>query len=184
MLNRLRKLLGSRTRSEKTTPSREALRAILNDDFGKLEKLRGKGLDITATTETDRWNYLHRSLLGFRRQPSAEMLKLLIDLGNDVDAIDIYGNAPLHYAARLKNAELVAVLLEAGAEVNPVNRDGINPLRQCLVKKPFNHDVIRVLLAAGADMQQESEGGISVRELVDMIAHGDPGLIDLFDEYV
>ena len=111
------------------------------------------------------------------------MLRSLIERGNDVDAIDIYGNVPLHYAARLKNAELVRVLLDADADVNHVNREGVSPLRQALLKKPTDYESIQMLLESGADMQQQVEGGKTIREFVDIIAHSDPALVDLFNKY-
>ena len=163
--------------------SLEILRAILDDDFEELERLRKRGADISASTEKEGWNYLHRSLLGSRRQPSPRMLKLLIELGNDVNAIDIYGNSPLHYAARLRNSALVGVLLDAKADVNRVNKDGVSPLRQSVLGKPKDHDSIRLLLEAGADMHQKTEGGKTVREYVDIVAHSDPALVELFEEY-
>ncbi|MDJ0909064.1 MAG: ankyrin repeat domain-containing protein [Woeseiaceae bacterium] len=163
--------------------AQEVLKSILDDDFAELEQLRKQGFDVAESTEKEGWNYLHRALLGSRRQPTPRMLGHLIELGNDVNAVDIHGNTPLHYAARLKSAELVRVLVEAHADVNQVNKDGVCPLRQSVIGKPRNHEATRLLLEAGADMHQKTEGGKTVREYVAIIAHSDPALVEIFDEY-
>lgn len=161
--------------------SREILRAILKNDKNKLNTLINQGINIDEVTEKEKWNYLHRALMTITMVPAPEIINYLIQNGVDVNAIDIYGNTPLHYAARLKNSQIIEVLLSvANIEVNHINNDGVNPLREMLLSKPFDYDSIKLILEAGADKEQKVDGGISVKSFANTIANGDSTLINLF----
>lgn len=65
-----------------------------------------------------------------------EILRLLIDAGADVRAVEwkagrlaggVNDGTPLHYAAECGNAEAVALLLDAGADPELVNKQGDTP---------------------------------------------------------
>ena len=47
--------------------------------------------------------------------PGALMVEMLIVAGGDVNALNVYGESPLHLAARAGNAEVVKHLIKAGA---------------------------------------------------------------------
>ena len=60
---------------------------------------------------------------------SVEAVKLVVELGADVNAVDhMYGDTALHGAARIKSPEIVQILVDHGAEVNVVNKRGQSPL--------------------------------------------------------
>ena len=60
---------------------------------------------------------------------SVEAVKLVVELGADVNAVDHrYGDTALHGAARIKSPEIVQILVDHGAEVNVVNKRGQSPL--------------------------------------------------------
>ena len=158
--------------------SREALRAILKGDINKLDEFIQQGLDINETTEKEKWNYLHRALI--TRSAPKEMVKHLISCGVDVNAIDSFGNTPLYYAARLKNGEIIKLLLDSKANVNHVNKDGISPLRELFSKKPFDYNSVKLLLDAGADLDQKVEGGGSVKSLAETVAFEEVLYLRLF----
>lgn len=161
--------------------SREVLRAILKSDIEKFDSLIQQGLSVNELTEKEHWSYLHRALMSITKPPTLEMVKHLIACGLDVNAIDIYGNNALHYAVKLKNPSLVKVLLDAGADVNHVNKEGVSPLRETLLTKPVDHSSIQILLEHGADIEQKTEGGISVKEFAETVAGEDDTLITLFN---
>jgi uncharacterized protein len=68
----------------------------------------------------------------------------------DVNARDCRLWTPLHFAARTKNPAVVKLLIEAGADVNAKDNEGITPLHQGLLEYPVNLEMTEMLLAAGA----------------------------------
>jgi ankyrin repeat protein len=160
--------------------SREILRAIFKNDFAKLDILLKAGADIKEITEVEKWNYLHRALGSISMSPSLEIIQELIKKGLDVNAIDYYGNAPMHYAARLKRVDLVELLFNADANVNSINKEGVSPLRQLLLSKPYDYNSMKFLVRAGADVNQKNDGGLSIKELAGLVANGDKELLCIF----
>ena len=57
-----------------------------------------------------------------------EAVKLMVELGDAVTAVDDNGDAALHGAVMRGSEELVLYLLEQGAALNPVNEKGWTPL--------------------------------------------------------
>ena len=53
-----------------------------------------------------------------------QCMALLVEGGAQVNAVDKFGCAPLHYAARFGRAKLAEQLIEQGADVNHANRNG------------------------------------------------------------
>ncbi len=163
--------------------TKQLLQAIFSGDVKTFDEL-AQPADLNAVTDTERWNLLHRALVSVSHAPAPAMIKRLIERGVDVNARDYYGNTPLHYAARLKRLEPIDMLLAAGATIDPVNTDGLTPLRLMLMSKPTNLHAIELLLSRGADMNHKVEGGRTVREYANVISHGtDRSIIDLFDKY-
>src|SRR5688572_25954853 len=66
-----------------------------------------------------------------------------------VNAPDVQGTPPLHWAVRLDDADRVKSLLAAGADARLANRYGVTPLT--LAVSNGNPTIIRMLLDAGAD---------------------------------
>lgn len=165
--------------------SREFMRAIFKGDEDKFNSLL-EDIDIDEITESEKWNYLHRALISVTMAPPSHMIKKLIDLGVDVNHQDCYGNTPLHYAARIKDKEIIELILNAGAEIDHVNIDGITPLRHMLLSKPTDLPAVELLLARGANQYHSSTPeGCTVREYAAGISHGeDADLISVFDKYV
>jgi ankyrin repeat protein len=160
------------------------MQAIFNGDIETFDALVQDGVDINKVVGKDRWNFLHRALVSLSLQPVPLMIEHLIKCGVDVNAKDSYGNTPLHYAARLKNPELIGMLLDAGADIDTANKKGCTPLREMLLAKPCNLDTIELLLYRGANMNHPGAKGITIRDYVNIIAQGDDSnLLDLFDKY-
>ncbi|NEN76625.1 ankyrin repeat domain-containing protein [Pelistega sp. NLN82] len=111
--------------------------------------LEKKIADINKITDFDKWNYLHRVLCYFT--PSLDLIKFYIDNGVNINAQDVYGMTPLHYALRSKNVEAAIALLEAGADPNLPNRDGLIPLSM-IGYIPDRLDVLELMLQKGANV--------------------------------
>ena len=82
---------------------------------------------------------------------------------------DWFGYTALHAAARANNLELIAALIEAGADVDAIDNDGHTPLllaagarrgRGAKVPPPTYHpEAIAALAAAGADLETRDRYG-------------------------
>ncbi|WP_197455413.1 ankyrin repeat domain-containing protein [Stieleria neptunia] len=121
--------------------------------------------DVNAVTDEDHWNLLHLSLVSIYESPSHEALELLVASGVNVDAQDQEGFTPLHFASRKKDLSSMELLLQNGADPNPVNAQGVTALQLCLKEKPVSIEAVRVLLEYGADPDAGEYG--SARKLVD-----------------
>eukprot|EP00494_Astrolonche_serrata_P023563 UN23821 len=77
-------------------------------------------------------------------------------LNNHAYKIDInahspfYRNTALHRCARIGNEDLVRFLIENGADVNAVDRDGWTPMHCLLMGDCFNTKVCKYLFLSGA----------------------------------
>ena len=86
--------------------------------------------------------------LAARYKCSAELVKILIEAGADVDAVNSDRYSPLHYASYL-NPAIVPVLLEAGAKVNVLDKYRKSPFLYAARNK---HEAsVVALMAASAD---------------------------------
>ena len=152
---------------------RDVLKAIVKNQADDLSQLIRRGAEIRRRTEKEGWNFLHQALMiaNPRLRVSPDMVRRLIELGVGINDIDIYGNAPLHYAARAHYAEAVRVLLELGADPNSINKDGCSPLRLAACKRAESIETFRYLIDGGADMDEFATGGATVRELIEMTAN-------------
>lgn len=89
-----------------------------------------------------------------------EISRLLLEAGANVNARNRKGKTPLGEAAQIGAAELVQLLIEYGATVDLAPHDfQDSPLIAASAK---NHiEVVRILLAAGADSRAQQTGGWS-----------------------
>uniref|UniRef100_UPI001954D1AC ankyrin repeat domain-containing protein n=1 Tax=Moraxella catarrhalis TaxID=480 RepID=UPI001954D1AC len=63
----------------------------------------------------------------------------------------VYGMTPLHYAMRSKNADAAIALLEAGADPNIPNKDGLRPLSMVGYTKD-RLDVLELMFKKGGNV--------------------------------
>ncbi|KAK3693142.1 ankyrin repeat-containing domain protein [Podospora appendiculata] len=105
-------------------------------------------------------------------ETSPSSARILLRHGASPLARDSRGQTPLHWAARSGDAAVVQQLLDAGAgpTADVMDRDGATPLA-VLVERveagaPRNGDaeVVRLLLARGANADLKKNGGRSLRE--------------------
>lgn len=79
-----------------------------------------------------------------------KMLKLLIESGADIDALDKQGNTPLHIATWTWELDSTYILIESGADVNARNATKNTPLHTALWVKDL--EMAHVLIENGADV--------------------------------
>jgi RNA polymerase sigma-70 factor (ECF subfamily) len=91
---------------------------------------------------------------GAGNRPLAEVL---LELGADINALDVNGNTPLKRATHMNQAEMVSWLLEQDADPNVAASNGQTPLHVAIIRaevKRFDkprYDLAEALLVHGAD---------------------------------
>jgi ankyrin repeat protein len=86
-----------------------------------------------------------------------EMLRHLIQCGADIEFADGRKYTALHFAARDQRLEMTEVLLEAGAEVDAVDSDGMTPLAHCALRLNPSLALAALLLGHSADPNKRSK---------------------------
>ncbi len=162
----------------------EVQRAILKGDLKEIDALLKEGIRIQYTTEVEDWNLLHLALQSLVAEPKMDVVRHLIGLGVDVNAQDVFGMTPLHYAVRTTALEAAQLLLEAGAELDTVNRDGFTPLRMADHGSSRSFEMMELLLKHGADPDFRTEKVISARQYAQAIRSPmKDQMLELFERY-
>ncbi|HKQ38667.1 MAG TPA: ankyrin repeat domain-containing protein [Verrucomicrobiae bacterium] len=91
------------------------------------------------------------------RKGNMDCVEMLLKAGANVNASDLLGNTPLLVAA---NADIMQRLIKAGADVHVKGRHGDTLLRRAVGR--VDERMIRVALAAGADLNARDERGRTV----------------------
>lgn len=101
------------------------------------------------------------------------MVRWMLNLQPLLDRQDQDGWAPLHFAAQQYAMDIAAVLLDAGASIDLQDKYGNTPLWRATFESRGRGDMIRLLLARGADAERENYSGISPKALAHTIANFD-----------
>lgn len=88
---------------------------------------------------------------------AVETVRLLIDLGADINQETPLGTPLMKAATNAWNSEVVAILLEAGADVNQEDQNGRTAL--FYAEAYGNSDISMQLIAAGADVYHTDVNG-------------------------
>jgi ankyrin repeat protein len=139
------------------------------NDTESVRLLIAKGADINAQN-----GFGDTPLMNAAAQGNVETMKLLLAKGADANVVDfnkgvrvkngpiaLGGFAALHYAAPTGGSAAVKLLLDAGAKVNVEDVRGMTPLILAIGTDRPDIDVIRLLLAKGADKNIKSKDGES-----------------------
>jgi ankyrin repeat protein len=95
----------------------------------------------------------------------------LLDRGADINAQA--GFTPLHYAAQNQFPELAALLIEHGANLELEDKFGNTPLWRATMHAKGRGEVIKLLLAAGADRHHRNKSDASPLDVAETIANYD-----------
>lgn len=128
-------------RDQRTLPM---LAAVL-PDLRLLRTLIAHGIDLN-NTHAGMTPLIAATRDSWHGRPEAVMT--LLTNGADPRTADGEGNTPLHYAARSSDPGVAALLRDAGAEIDPLNRDHASPL--ALACTAGNWRLARFLLERGA----------------------------------
>ncbi|WP_196758769.1 ankyrin repeat domain-containing protein, partial [Moraxella catarrhalis] len=102
-----------------------------------------------------------------------------INQGIPINAQDVYGMTPLHYAMRSQNADAAIALLEAGADPNIPNRDNVIPLA-IIGMIPKRLDVLKLMLKKGGNVHFYN-GHYEVLQLLELFWSHDKDYIPVIE---
>ena len=129
---------------------------------------------------SDKKNWLHKVTDSMNPdEPPPVTISYLINQGIPINAQDVYGMTPLHYAMRSKNADAAIALLEAGADPNIPNRDNVIPLAMIGVI-PKRLDVLELMLKKGGNVHFYN-GHYEVLQLLELLWSHDKDYIPVIE---
>ncbi|MDQ0770772.1 ankyrin repeat protein [Pseudarthrobacter defluvii] len=112
-------------------------------------ELIGRGGNVNAKDPIQDSAFLYAGAEGLN-----EVLQLTLAAGADVTSINRYGGTALIPASEHGHVETVKLLIAAGVPVNHVNNLGWTAMQEAILLNnggPRQQEVVRLLLAAGAD---------------------------------
>ncbi len=142
------------------SPIKQYLTMLVRRDVEGAIALLDNGLTVAATYGPRRLTPLH--LVSTADEDWAEhVITELVRRGARLDHPDKGGHTPLHQAAWRTARIPVQVLLRHGASVNAQNGLGQTPLYKAVTSfnDPRSSEVIRMLIASGADPSIPSSSG-------------------------
>jgi len=127
-------------------------------DKQKVRMLIAAGANVNAKTKLEKTPLL----VAAAHDGYADVLRLLIDKGADLKAVDVRGSNALHNAAATGNAEMVRLLLDKGIDANTRDKgDGTALQNAASAASP---EAIKLLLAKGADPKIANTFGGEVKK--------------------
>jgi ankyrin repeat protein len=160
---------GSGVNASLTIGSTPLMKAATTSDIALAKILLAAGADPNMTTE-DRTtafmmaaglNWHDISSLGAEKD-SLAMLRLLMDLGADVNAFNDEGMTPVHGAAQRGSVPIVEFLLANGAKLEVKNKRGRTPLDEAIgdeglngERRPARPNVVAMLNGLKTDLRRQ-----------------------------
>ncbi len=109
-------------------------------------------------------------------------IKGIIENIPDINISDPQGYTYLMIAVMQYKADIVKVLLEAGADPNRGRKDGVRPLAVVFLKKMDNREeIIRLLIEHGADPSLADKPGQTAFDFAEM-TNAEPHLIKMLEQ--
>ncbi|SRR5260370_33250700 len=135
----------------------DVLMAIYRGNLKGLEKFTSEQLN--ARDQDGRTPLMH-AVLAENADPA--LVKFLIARGADVNATDNDQRwTALHFAARDQKEEVVRALLDAGANIDPVDVFGNTPLWRAVMNASSNLSVIQELIKRGAKPHKKNSSDVA-----------------------
>ena len=100
-----------------------------------------------------------------------EKLKILIEFGANVNAIDNQGFTPLHSISLKGDVNCAKLLIENGANVNAKDNDGQTPLMNAA--KQGNVEFLQLLIEKNANLEVTDNSGRTALQFVEEMLEND-----------
>lgn len=138
--------------------------AISHGEYEIVDFLIKKGSNVEKKSDFNG----HRAIHIAAKHGQAKLIKLLIDTGADINAVDNKGFTALYQAVRMRHADVVKVLLDSGAdtEIGPTkNKVDIEttPIFAAVDSGDSENekDIVKMLVKAGANLNHKNNIGIT-----------------------
>jgi hypothetical protein len=149
------------------------LAAAYANDVDTAERLIDAGADVNVKDQTQQSAYLiATSEVG----DDARLLELTLAAGADVAALDSFNGTGLIRASERGYPRIVARLIEAGVDVDHVNRLGWTALLEAIILGdggPPHRETVRLLVAGGADVSLPDGEGVTPLAHAQALGHTD-----------
>jgi uncharacterized protein len=135
--------------------NQQLIDAAWANDLRRARALIARGADVNAKDNTVQSAYLISTSEGY-----LELLNLTLKHGADVDSKDSLNGTGLIRAADRGHADIAGRLVQAGVKINHINNLGWTALHEAIILGDGSGryvDTVRVLVAAGADLQLPSQ---------------------------
>ncbi len=92
------------------------------------------------------------------KENNIELIKLLITMGIEINAIDEDNHNALYWAVYGNREDAIKLLIEKGININQISHRGWIPLMYYLTKENINKDIVRLLVNKDTDLNLEIKG--------------------------
>jgi len=141
--------------------------------------LLSKGAKVDVTLNSLGWTPLCTTVTKAQDKPNSEHMLLLLQLGADVNHLDINGRTPLMLAASMGRTSSVEMLMNNYAANDTIDNFGWNAL---MFGVYYNHvDVVTFMLENGVDPNQVSPQGLTALKIAQ--EHKRIKMVDLLLEF-
>lgn len=132
------------------------LETYYKGDFKKMKDLIKGGMDVNSHDKGK------MTVLMFAvRDKEKEIVEFLLENGADVNLKDVDGMTALDVAARVNSEDMAALLLKYKPVIDPQDKFGNTPLMSAVRSSRGKGEVIKLLLANGADREIKNKSGIT-----------------------
>ncbi|XP_069759808.1 myotrophin [Narcine bancroftii] len=108
---------------------------------------------------------LDRNIIWAVKNGDVEEVKTLVAKGADVNAIEVAGRRPIHFAADCGQLEVLEFLLNVGANIDAIDVHGFTALLSAVSEGHI--DCVKLLLSKGANKTGKSPEGKNYFELAE-----------------
>ncbi|MCZ2808354.1 MAG: ankyrin repeat domain-containing protein [Candidatus Bathyarchaeota archaeon] len=143
--------------------------ATQTGDVEQVKKLIKKNPRLVNTHQNDKEGFTPLRMATINGH--AEVVRVLLAHGANVNARDEKGATPLFWAANRGNAEVMELLLDKGAEIEAQTQEEFTPLTMAASNGHIK--VVRVLLAHGANANAQNKFGATPLIMAAMNGHSE-----------
>ncbi len=129
--------------------------AAYNGQVEVVALLLEKGADVNLVSSRNKRSPLHYAVW----KGHTQVAKMLLKAGADLESKEIDAETPLHYAAASGELSAVKLLVSKGAKVNYVSKIGSTPLSYAASRKGGYPQIVKFLIAKGADVKAKRDNG-------------------------